>query len=103
MVLDARGELVAHLRGHERMGDAILLEVIVQRDEVEPDFLRDDMHRCSTSERGIHVHHAGIEAIAGIGGHLVLGFQIIEALIPVAEGHEVAVSELATLGNARGT
>ena len=73
MVLDACGELVAHLRGHERMGDAILLEIIVQRDEVEPDFLGDDMHRCSAGKRGIHIHHAGIEAIAGIGGHLALG------------------------------
>ena len=103
MVLDARGELVAHLRGHERMGDAILLEVIVQRDEVESDFLRDDMHRCSACERGIHIHHAGIEAIAGIGGHLVLGFQIVETLIPVAESHEVGVSELATLWDTRRT
>ena len=103
MVLDACGKLIAHLRGHERVGDMVLLEIIVQGDEVESDFFGNDMHRCTAGQRGIHVHHAGIETIAGVGGHLVLGLQAVETLIPVAEGHQIGMGELATLGNTRGT
>ena len=97
MVLDACRKLIAHLRGHKRMGDGVLFEIVVQRDEVEAYLLGNDVHRRSACQCRIHVHHAGIEAIAGIGGHTMLGMQVVEALIPVAKRHEVAMPELTAL------
>ena len=99
MVLDACSKLVSHLGSHERVGDVILLEVVVQGNQIETDLLRDDMHRSTASECRIHIHHTGIKTIAGIGSHLMLRLQVIEALIPVAEGHEVAMHQLTPLGN----
>ena len=96
------GKLVAHLCGHERVGDVVLLEVLVQGNQVEADLLGHDVNGGAAGEGGIHVHHAGIKAIAGIGGHPVLGLEVIVALIPVAEGHQVGMRQLAALGNARG-
>ena len=81
----------------------VLLEIIVQGHQVEPQFLWDDVDGCAASKGGIHVHHAGIETITGIGGHPVVGLKVIVALIPVAEGHEIGVGELASLGHTGGT
>ena len=84
------------------MSDVVLLEIVVQCNEVEADFLGNDVNAGTAGERRIHVHHAGVESVTGIGSHLMLRLQAVETLIPVAEGHEVGVSELAALGNARG-
>ena len=100
MVLDAGGKLVAHLGGHERMGDGVLLEVFVQSNQIQPQFLGDDIKRCAGGQRWIHIHHTGIKTIAGISRHIVLGLEAVETLIPIDEGHQIAVDELATLGDA---
>ena len=102
MVFDAGGKLITHLRGHERMGDVVLLEIFVQGDKVEANLFGDDMDGGSASQGGIKVHHTGIEAIAGVGSHLVFGLQIVELLIPLAESHQVTMGELTALGDTRG-
>ena len=84
------------------MSDIVLLEILVQGNQVEANLLGDDVHCRTTSESGIHIHHASVEAVAGIGGNTALGIEVIVAMVPVAEGHQVAVSELAPLGHARG-
>ena len=72
MVLDTRGKLIAHLRRHERVGDMFTLEIVVQGDEVQTNLFRNDMNGSAAGQGGIHVHHAGIKAITGIGRHIVL-------------------------------
>ena len=44
MVVDIVDELPCHLGGHERVGDAVLLEIIIESNEVEPQLLRDDIY-----------------------------------------------------------
>ena len=85
------------------MGYLVLLEVVVEGYEVETQFLGDDIYRGTTGQRRIHVHHAGIEAVAGVGCHIVFGFQTVIALIPMAECHQIAVLQLAPLRYACGT
>ena len=102
MAVNARGKLIGHLGGHERMGDAGLLEIVVERDEVEAQLLGNNINGSSTSEGGIEVHHAGIETITGIGGHTVLGSKGVVALIPMAESDDVGLEELAALGHTGG-
>ena len=100
VVLDAGGKLITHLRRHERMGDVVLLEVVVQRNKIQTQLLGDDIHRSAAGQCGIHIHHAGVEAIAGVCRHPVLGLEFVVALIPVAEADEVAVRQLTALGHA---
>ena len=100
VVLNVRGKLESHLSGHKRVGDVLALEVVVQGYQVKAQLLGYDVYGGSTGQSGIEVHHAGIEAIAGIGRHVVLGLQCIVALIPVAEGNEVGMCQLATLRHA---
>ena len=57
------------------------------------------MYRGTAGQCRIHVHHACIKAITCIGGHLVSWFKPIVTLVPVAESHQVAVSQLASLGH----
>ena len=103
VVLDACGKLIAHLSGHERMGDIVLLEVFIQRNEVETQLLRDDIYGGSTGERGIHIHHAGIEAITGVCSHMMLWLEVVITLIPMAETYQVGVRQLTALRNTRRT
>ena len=102
VVLDARGKLVAHLRGHEGVSDTLTLEIFVDSNQVEADFFGDDVQLSSTRERGVHVHHAGIKAVAGISRYAASLAQFVVALEPVAESHEVSVLKLAALGHAGG-
>ena len=83
------------------MGDVVLLEVVIQGHQVETQLLRHDVYTGTTGQGGVHIHHTGVEAITGIGGHAVLRLQTVETLVPVAEADEVAVSKLAALGYAR--
>ena len=85
------------------MGDGILFEVVVQGDKVETQFFGNDIDGSTAGQCGVHVHHAGIETITGIGCHMVLRLQVIELMVPVAERHKVAMGELASFGNASGT
>ena len=101
MILDAGGKLVANLGGHERVGDVFALEIVVKRNEIQPNLFRYDVHRCAAGQGGIHIHHAGIETIAGIGSHLVFGLQTIEPLIPMNERHEVSMRQLTALRHTR--
>ena len=103
VVLDVGGKLVAHLRRHKRVGDIVLLEVVVQGHQIEAQLLWHDVYTGATGQGGVHIHHTGIKAITGIGGHAVLRLQTVETLVPMAEADEVAVSELAALGYARRT
>ena len=84
------------------MGDAVPLEVVVQGNQVQANLLGDDVHRSATGQRRIHIHHAGIEAVAGIGCHLVLRFETIITLVPMAEADKVAMRQLTPLGDTRG-
>ena len=98
VVLDTSGKLVTHLCCHERVGDAVLLEVVVQGDEIQTQFLGHDIDRSAASQRGVHVHHVGVKTVAGIGCHLAVPIEVVHVVVPVAEGHEVAVCQLTTFG-----
>ena len=103
MILDARDKLIGHLRGHEGMSDGMLLKIVVERHQVETDLLGNDMHRCTTGECRIDIHHVGIETVTGIGRHVMSGFQVVVAVIPMTMGHHITVFQLTTLRNTRGT
>ena len=77
------------------------LKVVVEGDEVQTQLLGDDMHGGTTSQSRIQVHHTGIETVAGVGSHVVHWLQAVEALIPMAECHQVAMCQLAPLRYAR--
>ena len=94
-------KLTPHLCGHEGVGDMVGLEVVVQGDQVQTDLLGNDMHRGTRSQGGIHIHHTGVEAVAGIGCHAVAGLQVIVTAIPVAERHQIPVLQHTPLGNPR--
>ena len=102
MVVAVHGELASHLRGHEGVGDVLLVEVVVQVGQVQAYVVADDNDGGACCEGRIHVHHAGVKAVAGIGGHLVAWTQVVVVPVPMTEGHEVAVLELAALGLAGG-
>ena len=97
MILNACGKLITHLCGHERVGDIVLFEIVVQSHEVETQFLGDDIDGSAASQCRIHIHHTCIETIAGVCRHPVLWFQLIKTLIPMTEGYKIAVSNLAAL------
>ena len=101
MILYAGGKLIAYLCGHERMGDVFTLEVVVQPHEVEAEFLGNNVYTGSTRQGRIHIHHARVEPIAGVGRHPTLLRQFVVTLIPMAETHEVAVFQLAPFRHTR--
>ena len=81
------------------MSDVFTFEVVVECHEVEAQFFGYDVQGGTTSQCWIHVHHAGIETIAGVGCHIVLWFQVIVTLIPMAESDYVAMCELTSFWN----
>ena len=87
VVLDARGKLVSHLSRHKGIGDVLLLEIVVQGNQVETHLFGDDIHCGATREGRVHVHHVGIEAIAGVGCHPAFRLQIVIAMIPMDKGY----------------
>ena len=101
VVVGVRGKLIAHLGGDERMGDEVLFEILVQVGQVQADVVADDVDAGTAGQRGIDVHHAGVEAVAGVGCHMASLAEFEATLIPVAEGHDVAVFQLAALGHTR--
>ena len=101
VVVHVGGKLVGHLRGHERVGDVVFIEVIVHRRQGQADVVADDIHARAASQRGIHVHHAAVEAVTGVTRHMMLGLQFKTALVPMAESGQVAMLQLATLGQTR--
>ena len=101
VVLDICSKLIAHLRGHKRVGDLVLLEIVIEGNQVKTQLLRDDMQRSTTSQGWIHIHHTGIKSVAGVSSHLVFWFQTVEALVPMTETDDIAVHQLTTLGHTR--
>ena len=73
MILYRGSKLIAHLCGHEGVCDVILLKVVVQFNEVEPNLFWDDVYRSSAGQCRIHIHHTGIKAIAGVCRNLAFG------------------------------
>ena len=100
MVIDIRGKLIAHLCRDERVGDVVGVEIVVKVGQVQADVLADYIDCSATSKGRIHVHHAGIEAIAGVRCHMTLRCQPVVTLIPMTEGDEIAVRQLAALRHA---
>ena len=103
MVVAVLRELVADLRGHERMGDTFRLEIMIQVRQVQTDILADNIDGGTTRQRRVHIHHVRIEAVRSICRYLVSGMEIVVALVPMAERHEIAVLQLASFGHARRT
>ena len=56
-------KLIAHLCGHEGMGDMLTIEVGIEVGQGETDIIANDMNRSATGEGGVHIHHAGIKAV----------------------------------------
>ena len=56
----------------------------------------------SAGKGGVLVHHVGIEAVAGKGGHLVSGLKLIIIAVPGAEIDQVALLQHTALGRSRG-
>ena len=102
MVVAVHGELAAHLGGHEGVGDALLVEVVVQVGQVQAYVVADNHYCGACCEGRIHIHHAGVKAVAGIGGHLVAWTQVVVVPVPMTEGHEVAMFQLTAFGLAGG-
>ena len=100
MVLYACGKLVGHLCGHERVGDAIRLEVIAESNQVESHLLGDDVEFCTNCQGREDFHRRGVEAKAGISSHAALGVDVEALLMHVAERYPIPVLRHATLGHA---
>ena len=103
LAFEVGGKLEGHLRGHEGVGDAVLLEIVIQGHQVKTDFLRDDIELGTDGERAIDLLYRGVEAVAGVCGDFALRGDVVTSLMHVAESHHVAVLHLAPFGHARGT
>ena len=77
------------------------LKIVVKRNEVKTNLFGNDVNRSTAGQGGIHVHHAGIETIAGVGSYIVFRFQTIIPLIPMAETNQVAMRQLTALRHTR--
>ena len=97
VVLDVGGKLIAHLRGHEGMGDVFALQIFVERHQIQAQFLRDNKYGGATRQRRVDALLVYIETIAGIFGHVMLGLQVVVFPVPVAVAHQIAMRELAAL------
>ena len=75
----------------------MIIEVIIQIWQIQADVLADDVNASAASKGWVEVHHASIEAVTGISRHAVVFRQSIVPLVPVAEGHQVAVLQLTAL------
>ena len=100
VILNVCRKLITHLCRHEGVGDVLTLQIIVKRHKIQSQFLRDDMYGGTTRQWRIDALLMYVEAIAGVFGHVVLWFQSIVFPIPVAVANQVAMGQLAALGNA---
>ena len=99
MVLDTGSKLVTYLRRHKRVGNTVLLKIFIEGNKIQTQFLRNDINRRAASQCRVRIHHIGVKTVAGIGCYLASWLEIKHLMVPVAEGHEVAVNQLATLGH----
>ena len=77
------------------------LKIVVKRNEVKTNLFGNDVNRSTAGQGGIHVHHAGIETIAGVCSYIVFRLQVVIPLIPMTEADEVTMSQLTALGYTR--
>ena len=56
MILDAGSKLVSHLCGHKRMGNMVLLEIVVQHNQLETQILGDDVQFGTYRQSSIYLH-----------------------------------------------
>ena len=103
MIVDVHRKLTAHLCGHERMRDTLTFEIIVQGRKVQTDVFANDIDGSATSQCRVHIHHTGIKTVTGVCSHLVPRLQVIVAVAPVAEAHQIAVLQLTALRRTRRT
>ena len=98
----ALGKLTAQLRGKEGDGDLVLLKVIPDTGQIQPHLLLQHMQTCAAEQRGIHVHHVGVEAKAGICRDVIGFTNGIGGFVVVDIVHQIAVGEHDALGFAGG-
>ena len=96
------GELGGHLGGHEAAGDAVLLKILVQGGQVEPDAIRDNVEGGTADDSAVQVRHKGVEAKAGVGCHAGGMVHAHELAVVAAKGVNVFVAEHAALGRTGG-
>ena len=102
VVREVTGIHHAHLGGHKAVGDTVFYQEAVQGPQVVPYLFGDDADTGAAGEGGVLVHHIGVEAVAGKGGHLVSGLELIIIPVPGAEIDQVALLQHTALGRARG-
>ena len=103
VVIAVHRKLTTHLRGHERMGHPFLVKICIQVWKVQSYVVTHNHYGSTCGKCGIHIHHAGIEAIAGVCCHLVTRFEVVVTLIPMAETYKIAMLQLTALRLARRT
>ena len=101
MVLDAGSKLIGHLCGHERIGNLMLLEILVQCHQIESHFLGNDMQFSTDGQGSVNLHGRGVETETGIGCYATFSRDVEVLLVHEAEGHPVSVFCLAPFGNTR--
>ena len=94
-------ELIGHLRGHEGVGDAVFLEVVVQCHQVEAHFFGDDVQLGTNGERAKQLLNGSIKAKTGVCGYTTLLRNVVAILMHVTESHHVTLLYLTTFGNSR--
>ena len=99
MVLYGRCKLVGHLCSDEGIGDVFLFKILVQTNQVEAKFFRNDIDGSTAGQRWIDALLVHVEAIAGIDCHMVFGLQAVVLPVPVAVADKIRVHQLATLGH----
>ena len=89
----------AHLRGHKRMRDAVLFEVFVQRNQVEAQFLGDDIQGGTHHECRPDLLQRRVETEAGIRTDAAVRFHMQSMYVCMAERHHVTLLQLTALGH----
>ena len=79
--------------------DIVFFEIVVESYQVETYFLGNDVQCRATCESWVHIHHASIKTVAGIGCNATLGLEVIVAMVPVTKRHKVGMCELAAFGH----
>ena len=93
-------ELPSHLGGHERMGNGVTVEISLQLQQIQPDFLLDDIDTGSGGQCRIEIHHVRIETVAGVSRHAACLVQIIKGPVPGTEVGKVFMHKLDSLWRA---
>ena len=102
MIVAVLCKLIADLGRHERMGDTFGLEVMIQIRQVQTDIFADDIDCCTASERRVHIHHVRVETVRSVRRHFVSCMEVIIAMVPMTESHEVTMLELAAFRHTGG-